>query len=76
MTERASITDAIVGDMLASPAQTLVKVVNTVGVIGKRVAPDPKWQFPDMFGLPVAVRSGRVSSGESYMSIACPRRTS
>jgi|GEM_PF-1117270 len=37
------------GDLFASPAQTLVNTVNTVGVMGKGIAAQFKTQFPQMF---------------------------
>jgi O-acetyl-ADP-ribose deacetylase (regulator of RNase III) len=36
-------------DLFASPAQTLVNAVNTVGVMGKGVALAFKQRYPDMF---------------------------
>ena len=39
----------VVCDLFASPAQTLVNTVNTVGVMGKGVAKDFKAIYPEMF---------------------------
>jgi len=36
-------------DLFASPAQTLVNTVNTVGVMGKGIAKSFKQRYPDMF---------------------------
>lgn len=40
---------ALIGDLFASRAQTLVNTVNCVGVMGKGVAEQFKKRFPDMF---------------------------
>lgn len=40
---------ALIGDLFASDAQTLVNTVNCVGVMGKGVALKFKEQFPEMF---------------------------
>ncbi|MEJ7688625.1 MAG: macro domain-containing protein [Luteimonas sp.] len=40
---------ALIGDMFASDAQTLVNTVNCVGVMGKGVALQFKERFPEMF---------------------------
>ncbi|MEX3954712.1 macro domain-containing protein [Trinickia sp. EG282A] len=40
---------AVIGDMFASDAQTLVNTVNCVGVMGKGVAQEFKRRFPAMF---------------------------
>ncbi len=37
-------------DLFASPAQTLVNAVNTVGVMGKGIAKSFKERYPEMFG--------------------------
>lgn len=37
------------GDLFTSPAQTLVNTVNTVGVMGKGIAKEFKFFFPEMF---------------------------
>ncbi len=39
----------VVCDLFASPAQTLVNTVNTVGVMGKGIAKDFKSIYPEMF---------------------------
>ena len=39
----------VVCDLFASPAQTLVNTVNTVGVMGKGIAKDFKTIYPEMF---------------------------
>ena len=39
----------VTGDIFASPAQTLVNTVNTVGVMGKGVALRFKRIWPEMF---------------------------
>ena len=39
----------VVCDLFASPAQTLVNTVNTVGVMGKGIAKDFKAIYPEMF---------------------------
>lgn len=41
--------EALIGDMFASPAQTLVNTVNCVGVMGKGVALKFKEIFPEMY---------------------------
>ncbi len=40
---------ALIGDLFASRAQTLVNTVNCVGVMGKGVAEQFKTRFPAMF---------------------------
>jgi hypothetical protein len=59
---------ALIGDMFASQAQTLVNTVNCVGVMGKGVALEFKKRFPAMFDDYLA-RCGRkqVRLGEPYL---------
>lgn len=59
---------ALIGDLFASKAQTLVNTVNTVGVMGKGVALEFKKRFPGMFEDYVA-RCDRkqVRLGEPYL---------
>ena len=40
---------ALIGDLFASDAQTLVNTVNCVGIMGKGVAQEFKNRYPDMF---------------------------
>jgi len=40
---------ALIGDLFASRAQTLVNTVNCVGIMGKGVAAEFKKRFPAMF---------------------------
>ena len=40
---------ALIGDMFAGDAQTLVNTVNCVGVMGKGIALEFKQRFPEMF---------------------------
>lgn len=56
------------GDLLRSPAQTLVNTVNCVGVMGKGIALAFKKRFPDMFA-DYAARCERsaVHLGEPYI---------
>ena len=39
----------VVGDLFRSPARVLVNTVNTVGVMGKGIAKDFKFIYPEMF---------------------------
>lgn len=59
---------ALIGDMFASRAQTLVNTVNCVGVMGKGVAEQFKLRFPAMF-KDYRTRSDRkaVRLGEPYL---------
>jgi O-acetyl-ADP-ribose deacetylase (regulator of RNase III) len=59
---------ALIGDLFASRAQTLVNTVNCVGVMGKGVALEFKKRFPDVFD-DYAARCERkeVKLGEPYL---------
>src|SRR5579872_1695656 len=59
---------ALIGDMFASRAQTLVNTVNCVGVMGKGVAEQFKIRFPEMF-KDYKLRTDRqlVHLGEPYL---------
>jgi O-acetyl-ADP-ribose deacetylase (regulator of RNase III)/uncharacterized protein YwgA len=59
---------ALIGDLFASRAQTLVNTVNCVGIMGKGVAQEFKKRFPAMFE-DYAERCGRkqVRLGEPYL---------
>ena len=59
---------ALIGDLFASDAQTLVNTVNCVGVMGKGVAREFKTRFPEMFD-DYAGRCKReeVRLGEPYL---------
>jgi len=59
---------ALIGDLFASEAQTLVNTVNCVGVMGKGVALEFKKRFPSLFE-DYAERCGRkqVKLGEPYL---------
>lgn len=59
---------ALIGDLFASKAQTLVNTVNTVGAMGKGVALEFKNRFPAMFD-DYAARCDRkqVRLGEPYL---------
>jgi O-acetyl-ADP-ribose deacetylase (regulator of RNase III)/uncharacterized protein YwgA len=59
---------ALIGDLFASPAQTLVNTVNCVGIMGKGVALEFKQRFPAMFDDYVkrCARKG-VQLGEPYI---------
>lgn len=57
-----------IGDLLASPAQTLVNTVNCVGVMGKGVALEFKKRFPAMFDDYVRrCELKQVRLGEPYL---------
>ena len=59
---------ALIGDMFASRAQTLVNTVNCVGVMGKGVALEFKRRFPLMFEEYVArCERKQVRLGEAYL---------
>ena len=59
---------ALIGDMFASRAQTLVNTVNCVGVMGKGVALEFKRRFPLMFEEYVArCERKQVRLGEPYL---------
>lgn len=59
---------ALIGDLFASRAQTLVNTINCVGVMGKGVALEFKKRFPDVFD-DYAARCERkeVRLGEPYL---------
>jgi O-acetyl-ADP-ribose deacetylase (regulator of RNase III) len=58
----------LIGDLLASRAQTLVNTVNCVGVMGKGVALEFKKRFPAMFDDYVArCDRNEVRLGEPYL---------
>lgn len=59
---------ALIGDLFASQAQTLVNTVNCVGVMGKGVALEFKKRFPSLFD-DYAARCARkeVRLGEPYL---------
>ena len=59
---------ALIGDLFASQAQTLVNTVNCVGVMGKGVALEFKKRFPSVFN-DYAARCARkeVRLGEPYL---------
>jgi len=43
------MVNVLIGDIFESKAQTLVNTVNTVGVMGKGIAPGFRKRFPEMF---------------------------
>src|SRR5215213_8811843 len=59
---------ALIGDLFASRAQTLVNTINCVGVMGKGVAEQFKLRFPEMF-KDYKVRTDRemVRLGQPYL---------
>ena len=58
----------LVGDVLASEAQTLTNTVNCAGVMGKGIALEFKKRFPEMFADYVhRCESGQVRLGEPYV---------
>ena len=62
----------VVCDLFASPAQTLVNTVNTVGVMGKGIAKDFKAIYPEMFAkYQVLCERGQFNIGQLW-----PYRTS
>ena len=59
---------ALIGDLFASEAQTLVNTVNCVGVMGKGVALEFKKRFPAMFeDYEHRCERGEVRLGEPYL---------
>jgi len=59
---------ALIGDLFASRAQTLVNTVNCVGVMGKGVAEQFKMRFPAMFeDYKSRTDSKAVRPGEPYL---------
>lgn len=58
---------ALIGDLFASDAQTLVNTVNCVGIMGKGVAQEFKNRYPDMFADYAArCRRKLVRLGQPY----------
>ena len=57
----------VTGNVLDSPAQTIVNTVNCVGVMGKGVALAFKKRYPDMFKDYVA----RCEAQQLYYQMAC-----
>lgn len=56
------------GDLLLSPAQTLVNTVNLVGVMGKGIALRFKQIYPEMFlAYQQACRDGRIAVGRPWL---------
>lgn len=59
---------ALIGDLFASRARTLVNTINCVGVMGKGVAEQFKKRFPDMFeDYKSRTDRGAVRLGEPYL---------
>jgi O-acetyl-ADP-ribose deacetylase (regulator of RNase III)/uncharacterized protein YwgA len=59
---------ALIGDLFASKAQTLVNTVNCVGVMGKGIALEFKRRFPEMFDdYMQRCRRNQVRLGEPYV---------
>lgn len=59
---------ALIGDLFASQAQTLINTVNCVGVMGKGVAQEFKKRYPAMFKDYVSrCEDERVRIGEPYL---------
>lgn len=59
---------ALIGDLFASQAQTLVNTVNRVGIMGKGVAAEFQKRFPAMFeDYAVRCERGDVRLGEPYL---------
>lgn len=59
---------ALIGDLFASQAQTLVNTVNCVGVMGKGVAQEFKKRFPGMYeDYEVRCARNGVRIGEPYL---------
>jgi O-acetyl-ADP-ribose deacetylase (regulator of RNase III)/uncharacterized protein YwgA len=59
---------ALIGDLFASRAQTLVNTVNCVGVMGKGVAEQFKLRFPGMFDdYKIRIERKAVRLGEPYL---------
>ena len=55
-------------DIFASPAQTLVNTVNTVGVMGKGIAAEFKRRFPEMFTrYERHCKAGTLTIGKLYL---------
>ena len=63
---------ALIGDLFASRAQTLVNTVNCVGVMGKGVALEFKKRFPAMFDdYERRCERKAVRLGEPYLYPRC-----
>jgi O-acetyl-ADP-ribose deacetylase (regulator of RNase III) len=63
-----TVSSAIIGDIFASKAQTLVNTVNCVGVMGKGVALGFKQRFPEMYKDYVRrCERGQVRLGQPYI---------
>lgn len=61
---------AMIGDLFASRAQTLVNTVNCVGVMGKGIAAEFKRRYPAMFkDYQARCRRGEVRLGEPYLYV-------
>src|SRR5229473_1319945 len=61
---------ALIGDLFASRAQTLVNTVNCVGVMGKGIAREFKQRFPKMYGDYVQrCARGEVRLGQPYLFV-------
>lgn len=59
---------ALIGDIFASHAQTLVNTVNCVGVMGKGVAFEFKKRYPKMFeDYATRCEGGEVRLGQPYL---------
>jgi len=55
-----------VGDLFASPAQTLVNAVNCVGVMGKGIALEFKRRYPAMYAERSSASPSRLSYPRRY----------
>jgi O-acetyl-ADP-ribose deacetylase (regulator of RNase III) len=61
------VTD-VEGDLLTSPAQTLVNTVNLVGVMGKGLALQLKQVYPEMFvAYQAACKTGVIAVGRPWL---------
>ncbi len=66
--EELSVLTYVEGDMLTSPAQTLVNTVNLVGVMGKGLALRFKQVYPEMFAeYQTACRNGAIGVGRPWL---------
>ncbi len=62
------VKDVLVGDLLESPAQTLVNTINCVGVMGKGIALEFRQRFPAMYQDYVKrCKKGQVQLGKPYL---------
>lgn len=60
----------LVGDLFASPAQTLVNAVNCVGVMGNGIALEFKRRYPAMYAdYAQRCAAGSVRPGEPYVFV-------